>query len=117
VSYWEPPPDNVHPINIFYYKLPWRLVNDDDVHELGQEFDEAIILLATAKIRYQNNSKEGDRFLSLYQDELRSLRKNNADKLDFLNTLKSPEEGRYGRKFNQLLDYSQLGSQYGRRYF
>ena len=117
VRLW-PVPDNVFPINVWYYKMPWRLVNDDDVHELGQEFDEAIINLATAKLRYQNNSKEGDRFLILYQDELKSLRKNNADKLDFLLELKSKEQsGKYNpRLINGLVSFSQLGGQYGRSY-
>lgn len=111
-----PVPDVVYPINVWYYKMPWRMVNNDDVHELGQEFDEALILLATAKIKYQDNQKEGDRFLALYQDELKSLRKNNADKLDFLNTLKSHEQSpSRSRNFNGLLSYSQLGGQYGPR--
>lgn len=113
VRLW-PTPDNVFPMNAWYYKLPWRLVNDDDAHEMGQEFDEAIILLATSKIRYQNNSKEGDRFLALYTDELKSLRKTNADKLDFLATLKRPEETpRRSKGFHPLISYGQLGSYYG----
>jgi len=116
VRLW-PVPNNVFPMNVWYYKMPWRLVNDDDVHELGQEFDEAFILLSVAKIKYQNNQKEGDRFLVLYQDEIKSLRKTNADKLDFINTLKSSEESRkYNpRSINGLLSYSQLGGQYGPR--
>lgn len=118
VRLW-PVPDNVFPVNVWYYKMPWRLVNDDDVHELGQEFDEALILLTTAKIRYQNNSKEGDRFLSLYNDEIKSLRRTNADKLDFLNELKSREQsGRYNpRMMNGMINFSQLGGQYGRMYY
>lgn len=114
VRLW-PVPDNVFPMNIWYYKMPWRLVNDDDVHELGQEFDEALILLSTAKIKYQNSQSEGDRFISLYTDEIKSLRKINSDKLDFLNTLKSREESsKYNpRLMNGMISYSQLGGQYG----
>lgn len=114
VRLW-PVPNNVFPMNIWYYKMPWRMVNDDDVHELGQEFDEALINLTVSKLRYQNNSKEGDRFLALYSDEIKSLRKTNADKLDFLDTLKSNEQSRkYNpRMMNSLLSYSQLGGQYG----
>jgi hypothetical protein len=114
VRVW-PVPDNVFPMNVWYYKMPWRLVNDDDVHELGQDFDEAIILLSVAKIKYQNNQKEGDRFLGLYKDELTSLRKVNADKLDFLDELKTAEQSRkYNPRIaNGLLDYRQLGGQYG----
>ena len=116
VRLW-PVPDNVFPVNVCYYKMPWRMVNDDDVHELGQEFDEALIMLAVSKIRFQNNSKEGDRFLALYMDEVKSLRKNNADKLDFLETLKSNEQsGKYNpRMINGMLSYSQLGGFYGPR--
>jgi len=117
VRLW-PVPNNIFPMNIWYYKMPWRLVNDDDVHELGQEFDEAIILLTTAKIRYQNSQVEGDRFLNLYTDEIKSLRKNNADKLDFLLTLKSHEQSqKYNPRLNGIISYSQLGGQYGRSSF
>lgn len=114
VRLW-PTPDNVFPVNVWYYKMPYRLVADDDAHELGQEFDEALILLATAKIRFQNSQKEGDRFLLLYQDELKSLRKTNADKLDFLNTLMRPEDTRRGSgSFGPGVHYGQLGGYYGR---
>lgn len=115
VRLW-PVPNNVFPMNVWYYKMPWRMVNDDDVHELGQEFDEALINLTVAKLRYQNNSEEGDRFLLLYQDEIKSLRKTNADKLDFLLAIKSNEQsGKYNpRMAGGLISYSQLGGQYGR---
>lgn len=117
VRLW-PTPDAVFPVNIWYYKMPWRMVNDDDVHELGQEFDEALILLTVAKLRYQNNQKEGDRFLSLYTDEIKSLRKTNADKLDFLNVMKRPEDsGKYSGGVHPLVGYQQLGGQYGRMGF
>ncbi len=114
VRLW-PLPSSVFPMNVWYYKQPWRLVNDQDVHELGQEFDHAIILLTTAKIRYQNNQKEGDRFLSMYNDEIKSLKKHNGDKLDFLTTLKRPEESGRGRDayLNPNLSYGQLGGYYG----
>lgn len=113
VRLW-PLPSTIFPMNVWYYKQPWRLVNDADVHELGQEFDHAIILLTTAKIRYQNNQKEGDRFYQMYTDELKSLKKTNGDKLDFLNVLKRPEESR-GRDayLNPNLSYGQLGGQFG----
>lgn len=113
VRLW-PLPSSVFPMQVWYYKQPWRLVNDQDVHELGQEFDHAIILLTVAKIRYENNSKEGDRFLALYNDELKSLKKVNGDKLDFLNVLKRPEESRKNNPYlNPNLSYSQLGGNYG----
>lgn len=113
VRLW-PLPSSVFPMNVWYYKQPWRLVNDQDAHELGQEFDHAIILLTTAKIRYQNNSKEGDRFLALYKDELNSLKKMNGDKLDFLNVLKRPEESRFlGDGIHPQVLYRQLGGNFG----
>ena len=113
VRLW-PTPDNVFPMNVWFYKMPWRMVNDDDVHELGQEFDEAIIDLSVAKIRYQNNQKEGDRFLAIATDEIKSLRRTNADKLDFLSTMKRPEESvRYGGGIHPLVSFQQLGGQYG----
>jgi len=113
VRLW-PLPSTVFPMNVWYYKAPWRLVNDQDIHELGQEFDHAIILLTVAKIRYQNNQKEGDRFLALYTDEMKSLKRQNADKLDFLNLLKRPEEARssFGGPHSQL-SWAQLGGYYG----
>lgn len=113
VRLW-PLPSSVFPMNVWYYKQPWRLVNDQDVHELGQEFDNAIVMLATAKIRYQNNQKEGDRFLALYTDEIKSLKKSNGDKIDFLNVLKRPEESRTRDAYlNPNLAFSQLGGYYG----
>lgn len=114
VRLW-PLPSLVFPMNVWYYKQPWRLVNDQDVHELGQEFDHAVILLTTAKIRYQNSQKEGDNFMKMYIDELKSLKKNNGDKIDFLNVLKRPEESRGNRDgyLNPNLSFSQLGGNFG----
>lgn len=109
-----PLPSVVAPVNVWYYKQPWRLVNDQDIHELGQEFDHSIILLTTAKIRYQNNQKEGDRFLALYTDEIKNLKKVNGDRLDFLNVLKRPEDSRFlGDGIHQQVLYRQLGGNFG----
>lgn len=113
VRLW-PLPSVVFPMNVWYYKEPWRLVNDNDIHELGQEFDHAIILLTTAKIRYQNNSKEGDRFMAMYSDEIKSLKRYNGDKLDYLNILKRPEESRFlGNGIHPQVLYNQLGGNFG----
>lgn len=113
VRLW-PLPSLVFPMNVYYYKQPWRLVNDQDIHELGQEFDHAIILLTVAKIRYQNNQKEGDRFLTLYKDEMESLKKTNGDKLDFTNVLKRPEDSRFlGDGIHPQVLYRQLGGNFG----
>lgn len=117
VRLW-PLPSFAFPMQVWYYKQPWFLVNDQDIHELGQEFDHAIILLTTAKIRYQNNQSEGDRFMSMYNEEIRSLRKTNGDKLDWINTLRRPEDSRFDSLgVNRNLSYGQLGGAYGSQSF
>ena len=79
------------PIHVQYYKDPYRLVNDNDIHDLGQEFDEAIILLGTAKLKAEQNLQaEADRFMSLYKDELATLRTTNCDKIDWFPKLRRP---------------------------
>src|SRR3990167_9557307 len=116
IQLW-PLPDGVYPINVQYYKDVWRLVNDNDVHELGQEFDEAIILLSVAKIKYESSlNDDGDKFFGLYTDEVKSLRRTNMDKIDWLPTLKRPQDSRKSNKFinnGRGLLYQQIGSNYG----
>lgn len=108
-----PLPDDVFDIKVQYYKDCYRMVNDGDVHELGQEFDEALLLLATAKIKYQDNQKEGDRFFSLYTDEIKSLKRNNVDKIDHLVKLRRPSQSAVKDILNRNVSYGQLGGQYG----
>lgn len=110
-----PLPDAVYPINVNYYKDPWRLVNDGDVHEMGQEFDEAIILLSAAKIKYEGSMNEdGDKFFGLFTDEIKSLRRTNMDKIDWLPTLKKPRDSRtHSRIGGTGLSYGQIGPNYG----
>jgi hypothetical protein len=108
-----PLPDGVYPININYYKDPWALVNDDDIHEMGQEFDEAIILLSVAKIQYQQSKlTDGDKFAALYMDEIKSLAKVNCDKIDWFPRLKRPQDSRSGRnsRISRGLSYLQIGT-------
>lgn len=100
-----PLPDEVMTMNVHYYKDPYRLVNDGDVHELGQEFDEAIILLATSKVKHESNQQEGDKFYLLYQDEIKSLRRTNMDKIDWFPKLQRPYAG------NSFLLHPYLGYQ------
>jgi len=107
-----PLPDRVFPINVYYYKDPYRLVDGGDIHELGHEFDESIILLATAKMKYEADQAEGDRFLALYSDEIRNLRKTNIDKLDFFPTLRRSNEGK-SDLFGPGVSYGQVGGNYG----
>lgn len=112
-----PLPDAIFPINICYYKDPWALVNDGDIHEIGADFDEAIILLATAKIKYESSMNEdGDKFIALYIDEIKSLRRTNMDKIDFFATLRNPSQVRGRSGFiTKGLSYLQLGGNYGPR--
>jgi len=114
VRLW-PLPNTVFPMNVLYYKDTYSLVNDDDVHELGQEFDEAIILLATSKIKYESNQAEGKNFYAMYQDELKTLRKSNMDKIDWFIQPKRPYSGSNDYvNGGGGLQYRQAGSQYGR---
>ncbi len=99
-------------VNVYYYKDIYRLVNDGDVHELGQEFDEAIILLAVSKINYENNKEEGDKYFGLYKDEKRSLMKTNVDKIDWFPTLEKQGRGRTPL-VHPYLGYNQIGANYG----
>ena len=104
-----PLPSVVVPLNVQYYKLPYMLVNDGDVSELGEEFSEAIILLATAKLKAEQNQSEDADFYKLYQEELTSLRRTNVDKIDWYPKLQSPM-GNYYNVWTGGLRYEQVGS-------
>jgi len=108
-----PLPTRAFDLHIQYYKEPYRLVNDNDIHELGQEFDEAIILLSVAKITAETHQTEAAGFLALYADELKSLKKTNVDKIDHFPTLRSPY-GNNNAFMPGVVDYNQFGSYYGR---
>ena len=108
-----PYPQDVFPINVWYYKDPWRLVDGNDIHELGADFDEAVILLAVAKIKYENSQKEGDKWFAMYKDELRSLRKLNGDKLDYVPDLRRPRRSGVSDSLHPHLSFSQLGGLFG----
>ena len=108
-----PLPTEVFDVNIHYYKDPYRLVSDGDIHELGQEFDEAIILLSVAKIKAENSQQEAATFYTMWQEELRSLRRTNMDKLDFFPTMRKPFESNDDLVVKNL-QYRQAGSYYGR---
>ena len=108
-----PLPNRAFDIHVQYYKEPYKLVNDGDIHELGQEFDEAIILLSVAKITAETHQTEAAGFLALYADEIRSLKKTNVDKIDYFPTLRS----NYWDNHNMVtpgISYSQFGPNYGR---
>lgn len=111
IQLW-PLPTTVFNINVQYYKDPWRLVNDTDIHEMGHEFDEALILLASSKIKFQENQDDGVSFFKLYEDELRVLRKMNIDRnLDWMPSLRRPGQSRGNRGFvNRNLSFEQIGN-------
>ncbi len=103
-------------MNLQYYKDPWRLVNDGDVHELGDEFDQALIYLSIAILKYENNMDEGDKFAVLYKDELRVLRRTNVDKLDWLPRLLRPRDNIFPANLpgpHRFLAYQQVGADFG----
>lgn len=105
-------------MNIYYYKQPYRLVNNGDVHELGQDFDEALILLACMKLKSEQNQKEYQDFRSQYRDEMRSLRKTNIDKMDWIPKLKSEfNSANNNSLITPYLSYRQVGSQFGPRVY
>lgn len=110
-----PLPNRSFPINVYYYKIPYRLVNDDDIHELGQEFDEAIILLSVSKIKFQESQAEGDKWYALFEKEIESLSKNNVDKIDWTPVLQRPNQGAVDPYVTSNLQYKQVGSYFGRR--
>lgn len=104
-----PLPTTVFPINVFYYKMPFQLVNDGDIHELGEQFSEAIILLSVAKLKAEQNMKEDADFFKLYEDEIKSLKTNNVDKIDWIPKLKKPN-GDFNDAYTGGLRYNQVGS-------
>jgi hypothetical protein len=112
-----PYPTRVFPINVLYYKDPWRLVNDGDIHELGHQFDEAIILMSTAKLNFEQNKKEGNRFLALYVDEVKNLKKHNVDKIaNWMPSLRRvAHRNRGSQTGSRFLNFGQLGGQFGPR--
>jgi hypothetical protein len=111
-----PLPNTVFPMHVWYYKDPFRLVDDDDIHELGQEFDEALILRATAMIMAKQDQQQAEAAFALYRDEVRNLKKTNVDKIDWFPALQ-----RAGRStgsdplLHNHLRYSQVGAHFGPR--
>jgi hypothetical protein len=108
-----PLPNQVFPIHLEYYKDPYRLVNDGDVHELGEAFDEAIILLATGKIKAESNLAEGDKFFALWTDEMRSLKRTNVDKFDWFPSLRRPRMNSSDALAAPNLLFRQAGANFG----
>ena len=115
-----PQPQTIFPINVQYYKEPYSLVNNGDTHDLGNDFDESIILLACSKIKFGTNQKEGEYFYKLFLDEMKTLRRVNLDRnLDWLPRLQRPSDSYMAReaRLHRNLSYNQLGGFYGPRSF
>ena len=109
-----PPPDDTYVLNVWYYKDPARLVNDEDIHELGPDFDEVIVLLATSKLQAEQSKDDVDKFFALYNAELKILRRKNADKLDWLPRLQRPRQSSFGQpRLARNLTFAQVGSRFG----
>lgn len=106
-----PLPYRVFPINCLYYKEPFKMVNDNDIHELGEQFDEAIILLATAKMKAEQGlTADSQNFMNLYRVEMDTLRRVNVDKVDWYPKLQAPK-GNYWNAWTGGLRYAQVGGQ------
>jgi hypothetical protein len=90
-----PLPTAAFPVSVMYYKMPYKLVNDGDVPELGEEFSEAIILLSVAKLNAEQNKKEDADFFKFYQDEITTLKSTNCDKVDWAPHLMRPGDSDY----------------------
>jgi len=113
-----PLPTTIFDVNAQVYKDPWRLVNNNDTHELGQDFDEAIILLSVAKIKAENSQQEAEKWFELYEDEVNSLKRVNADKLDYFPTLRRPSSSSTGiRMLHPQVSFNQVGGLYGPSYW
>lgn len=110
-----PLPTTSFPVTVQYYKDPGYLVNDGDIHELGVDFDEAVILLTVAKLKYSQDQDTADKFFSMYKDEVATLRRVNMDRnLDWIPRLLRPRSSRsnHGTVFKGI-SYQQLGGSYG----
>lgn len=111
-----PLPNGSYEIFVQYYKDPYKLVNDTDVHELGEDFDEAIILLATSKIKGETEIKFGtETFFGYWKDEIQSLKRVNADKIDAIFRQKKPWQTRTDPMIHPQLPYKSVGAWYGPR--
>ena len=67
-----------------------------------------------SKINMETNKDEGSDFFGLYKDEIRSLKKNNVDKIDWFPSLRGQGSGSFPRVSRNLL-YQQVGPHFGPR--
>lgn len=107
-----PLPNSVFTINVYYYKEIYDLINSGDVHELGADFDEAIILLSASKIDYETNKVEADRFFQLYKDEISNLKKTNIEKPDWFPKLMRSNRRSKSSMITPFFSKNQAGAYY-----
>jgi hypothetical protein len=108
----RPLPTAIYPINCYYYKIPYLLVNDEDVHELGSDFDNAIIFLATSIVRGETSQEEATTYLAMYVNEIKSLKRFHLDKIDWLPRLNKGTmggNGGFGGFLHPAVSYGQIG--------
>lgn len=109
-----PPPTTANVFTVQFYKEPYRLTEDSDIHELGGDFDELLIELSVSKLQADQSKKDADTFFAYYSNQLKILRRKNADKLDYLPTRQRPYST--SKSFSgqhRYLGFNQLGSKYG----
>ena len=97
-----------------YYKRPEWLIAEFDVHDLGPDFDMAIIFLAAANIKAELNMDEYATLYALYQKEMLRLRKQNADKVDYNKVKRKPFQ-KIGYETDYKIYPGQAGSNIGVR--
>ena len=111
-----PLPDSAFQFYVQYYKTPYMLVNDADIHELGDAFDSAIINLAVSLLRGEQSQDEAKTYYALYLEDVKDLKKYYLDKIDWLPKLKPGMFSRGGR--NSSISYSQIGNgKFGPNYY
>ena len=99
-----------------YYKTPYMLVNDGDIHELGDAFDSAIINLAISLLRGEQSQDESKTYYALYLEDIKDLKKYYLDKIDWLPKLRPAMFSRGGRRSS--FSYRQIGNGlFGPRYY
>lgn len=115
----SPIPDSSNvPINIWGYRAPKRLYNNDDVSEWSNEFDMLEILYASflGSIS-EHQSAEVNAFFNAYVYELAKLKKKNVDRINDLPRFMKHGVSQYrtrSRAFvHPRLAYSQFGPKFG----
>lgn len=118
IGLWPIPDDDDIPINIWGYRAPKQLVNNNDASEWGLEFDLLEILYASYLGSIGEHQKdETNAFFNAYVYELSKLKKKNVDRIDSLPSFARHGTTRYRMRSRSLLHprlaFSQLGPKFG----